>query len=208
MSTTLTENPANADFSTGLLVPANGDDFTTSCSLVTGNTLQEIADRTQWLKGWLSTNPVVVVPLTAVANVSSRFTLGSDGDRYSQTSIASAGGLSFLIPPLPIGRKILRVVARWQNGGAASLPTLTARASVTLFKVSTAVGSDFDGAPNVTVNSAFDSAATLAEYKLIHEISATTSEVVDSDHIYFVSFKGETVQTGGTLAMIYLFLGY
>lgn len=207
MTRVLTEVAANADFTTGLICPVPGEAGTQWWAEYEGM-FQELADRTQWMKGWLATSPIVVAPLTAVSNLNSRFTLGTDGNRYSQTSIASAGGLNFLLPPLPLGRKILRVVARWQNGGAASLPSGSARASITLFKVSTAVGSDFDGASNVTVNSGFDGAASLAEYKLMHEVTATVSETVDSDHIYFVTFKGETVQTGGTLAMIYLFLGY
>jgi hypothetical protein len=207
MTRVLTEVPGDADFLSGLVCPTGGEPGTQWWTEYEGM-FQELADRAQWLKGWLPTTPIMVVPLNAVYNLNSRFTLGSDGDRYSQTSIASAGDLHFLLPPLPIGRKILRVVARWQNGGAAALPTAGARASVALFKVSTAVGSDFDGAANTTVNSTFDAAVTLAEYKLMHEISTTVSETIDSDHVYFVSFKGETVQTGGSLAMVYLFLGY
>ncbi len=222
MPTALTENAPDADFATGLAVPANGDDSVDWFPLLIAGA-QQICDRSQALaklagaamSGGVATRKVMV-PLAsgdALGNSSSQFTfVFSSGAHYwQQTAVASAGKITFEVPQLPIGAKITGAYAWWANNNNTTLP-VTTMPTLTLEKNVYSAGSGADpGAENTTVATQADTTAVVATYKLMHKIAITgLSEVVAEDVVYRVGFSGEdgtNETTGGNLAAIYITLG-
>jgi hypothetical protein len=216
MSTTLTGVPADADFSTGLVRPDSGEDPSV-WSLVLDNDLQKAEDRFQALQrlGGLNSGVtrLVAVPLwPSLQNSSTRFTSGVAGGVYwEQTSVASAGFLQFVVPPLPVGAVITQVIARWGNNFNTTLPIGTPPA-VALTKSRIAVGTTFlsgIGDP-VTIGTQADTTAVVATYKALHDITLSVNETVSADAVYSVNFTGEdgaNESTGGVLAGILLTIG-
>ena len=209
MSTVITESAGNANFGTGLTVPATGDPGSTWWNVYLAGK-QQLADRTQWLKTWLPTSPIIKIPIhVPFFNTSSRFT--SYIGYHIQTSVASVGGLQFELPPLPAGRKIQAVTARWGNPSTANIAIGT-KPKITLLRSSAmSVGVDPSTIASSTVTSASDTTAVLATYQALHDFGPTgVAHTISDDYIYTLLFEGETGANsvgGGYLTSIYLTLG-
>lgn len=213
MPTNLTENAANADFGTGLLVPQDTEDFTASCDIVTGSSFQELADRSQWLKGWLADAPKITVPVTnARDNVGPRFSVAPFAG-YFQSSTADAGTIRFTVPALPIGRKIVAAGARWGNSQCTNVAIGT-MPKLTLLKTDVSVGTSYvyTVGNSATIGTFTDATAVLATYQGLHDIAITgLAETISADRVYLLEFKGETganATVGGTLVNLWVTLGY
>jgi hypothetical protein len=218
MTTALIENPANADFNTGLSVPVNGEAFLAACDAVVA-AFQEGADRAQALakllgltmSGGIATRKILVPLAKELRNSSSVFTyVASSGAHYWQQSSVGVGGLQFDVPQLPIGAKITGAYAWWANASNTTLPVTTMPA-LALEKNIYSVGAGADpGGYNSTVASQADTTAVVGTYQLMHKIAITgLSEVVAEDVVYRVLFTGENstnATTGGNLAAIFLTL--
>lgn len=222
MPTALTEVAANADFSTGLPVPANGDNGSLwGPQVITA--LQEVADRTQALSkesgvvmsGGVPTKKVTVKTAqgdqlrTSVTSFAAVFSSGAH--YWQQTSVAAAGAIDFEVPSLPIGSKITGVYAYVANTNNTTLPVGT-MPILTLKKNVYSVGAASDpGTYDSTVASQADTTAVVATYKLMHKIAITgLSETVAEDVVYRVMLEGETganATTGLNLATIVVTLG-
>jgi hypothetical protein len=212
MTTALTENQADADFSTGLAVPSNGTDSALWGPEVV-SAFQELADRTQRLRLWLPDAPPIHVPMQGLVSGLSNFTQTTATNRtiYSQSSVAAAGSVYFLLPPLPTGRKITAVAARWQNTGTVTLPT-GVMPVVRLYRQSVVLGGDWAATASVLVGSQADTTATVGAYKLNHDITLSgLSETISDDNDYLIKFEGEGAGAnsviGGNLMALRLTLG-
>jgi len=220
MPTALTEDASNADFSTGLAIPSNGDDSADWFpNLIT--IPQQLADRSQALaalagavmSGGAPTKKILVPLAVALRNTGPDFTytFSSGAHYWQQNSVASGGALDFEVPQLPIGAVITGVYAWWANTNNTTLPIST-MPTLALKKSVYSVGAGADpGAYDSTVASGVDATASSAVYKLMHKISITAiNETVAEDVVYRVGFVGEASTnstTGGNLAAIYIELG-
>ena len=221
MPTALSEDAGNADFGTGLAVPANGEDSADWGPLIISG-FQQIADRTQALaaisgaamSGGVATKKVLV-PMgdNALGNSSSRFAFvfSSGANYWQQTDVTSAGKLTLEVPQLPIGATITGVYAWWANTNNTTLPVTTMPTLTLETNVYSAGAAADPGSYNSTVGTMVDATAVVATYKLMHKIALTgLAEVVAEDVVYRVGFAGEAgtnATTGGNLAAIYIELG-
>lgn len=223
MSSALTENAANANFSVGLQAPDVGVDFTTECNLLRTGSLQQLCDRSQAqakLDGLVMSGSTptkkIIVP-TAQGNqlrtsiTSFAYVFSSGAHYWQQTSVAAAGAIDFEVPSLPIGAKITGAYALVANTNNTTLPVGT-MPILTLKKNVYTVGAAADpGTYDSTVSSQADTTAVVATYKLMHKIAITgLSEVVAEDVVYRVMLEGETganSTTGLNLATIVITLG-
>ncbi|MBA2724297.1 MAG: hypothetical protein H0U56_15695 [Methylibium sp.] len=122
----------------------------------------------------------------AVFNSGPRFTGGVTG--WTQTSVTDAGALSFRLALPDLGR--ITAVTAIVDGGSAhaglplTLPTLT------LSRVDHVIGAASNAATSVAVVA--DSSPTVADYQLLHTISATgLSLTLDATKSWYVQFTGE-----------------
>ena len=213
MPTSLTENAANADFATGLPVPANGDNGSSwGPQVIVG--LQEIVDRTQWLKGWIQTTPSIVIPLLMQGNLSTRFSgtvFTPDNYPYiEQTNVSTAGLAWFPIAGrLPVGRKITGATAYWFNTNTTTMPAVKPKLSIA--KKSKTLTNWFTTAYTV-VGSLTDPTTVVATYNQSHAIALTgLSETIADGTEYHVTFEGETSTnstSGGVLLSLTVQLAY
>lgn len=214
MPTALAENQANANFAVGLPVPANGDNGSSWGPQVIIS-LQQLADRDQklWKLIGSTAAPSVHIPMQGLVSGLSNFTQSTATNRtiYSQSSVAAAGAVYFLLPPLPTGLKITTVSARWQNTGTVSLPTGVMPA-VSLYKQSVVLGGDWSATATTLVGSQADTTASVPAYKLNHDITLSAlTETISDDFDYLIKFQGEGAGAnsviGGNLMALRVALG-
>lgn len=193
MSQALTETASGADFSTGITVPSPGDDFVPSCGLVVSS-IQELADRTQFLKSF-----VTRIRIPTVTNFSSGFTADYNTFFWQQTNVATAGVLSFNLGNLPAGRKLVSVVANCRNDFSSAMPATKPKLSLNRYSYSI---TNLSG-----IGSATDSTTLVANYKKDHEITVALNHTITDDFEYLLSFTGETganSATGLLLTRLYM----
>jgi hypothetical protein len=216
MSHNLTENSANADFTTGLVVPNNGDSGTVWWNVLI-DLFQEAADRFQWLKGWQSSTPEHRVNLNPMLNTNARFAAQvptGAAPFWNQTDVTDAGALYFPVTGLAVGRKITKVTAIWANAtNAVAATSIGTPPAVSLIKHNVASGTVVAFTDTSTVvATGTDATAVVADYQKLHNIaSATFSETISDSFEYLVKFTGENganKAAGGTLRGIRLTLGF
>jgi hypothetical protein len=193
MTTALTENHANADFTTGLAVPSNGTDSAVWSGEVVA-AFQEIVDRTQRLKlFWNPDAPVFRIPLTAGIDSGGNFAINLSSNRtyWTQTSVAGVGNVSFpLSGVLPVGRKVTGVDAYWFNANTVNV-SIGTKPTISLYKGSITIGGTAGG--STLVSTVTDPTAVLGTYQTVHLISLTgLTEVIDTDEELYVKLTGET----------------
>lgn len=197
VTTALTENAANADFTTGLPVPQAGiDDFPTAAAFLATASLQELADRSQALAKFLgvASNQIVraipLLPMPALGDAS--FTPSTSGSVptkavvYVQSDTSGAGYLGFSLDPLPVGAKIVSLTAFVQGSvGAAHAGLPGTLPSLSLIRQQAA------GVVQVGSTQG-DTSASQAAYDASHQIVLTLGQTVVSAYSYSVIFTGET----------------
>lgn len=204
MSHIITENGSNADFTTGLGSPDTGDAGTIWWQIWV-NAFQQLADRSQFLKGFTQTR--IRVPLNTNFNNNNRFSVVSPTSAcfWQQTDITSFGGLVFSLGNLPTGRKISSIVANILNPNNTTLPVATMPA-LTLNRYSHSLGAI------ATIATVSDTTAVVATYKADHALTLSgINHTILDDYEYCVIFSGEAggnAQTGLEITSLTVTLTY
>lgn len=203
MSHTLTENPANSDFASGLIVPSIGDPFDNAC-LVLLDALQELADRTQALKKGVGASTTIAVPMIMAGNAAG-MTMGTYSPFWTDANANGTPAL-FAIPNLTPGVKIVTASIEWDGGNI----TGTSRTNLPQFMPFFGI-SRYDAAGGVGVGStATDTSATTGAYIAPHLITATVNTVVVANTTYYFRITMENgtnaIAGGSTLTGLYLTL--
>jgi hypothetical protein len=210
MSTTLTENAANADFSTGLVVPTNGDDFTAACAVVVA-AAQELADREQAIRLMLgaTTGASVVrsVPLVQLTpSITSGWTQGFSTNSlwYYQHNLGTS--IFFGLHALPVGAKLVSITARIAGGNPMGL-AISTHSALPAVMPTLKLWSQADGVATQIGSTATDASADVSAYNAMHSLTCTVNHTVLSAASYWIELAGENstnaVVDGCQLAQVY-----